>query len=301
MIGLGLTAEQRQNRRQFIGASDAPVVAGGDRDALLTLFLEKTGDLPAEGDPTWTRYMQEVVEAAACNWVEVFGARDSRGVQAIPKGPITRRGEQPRHPILPFIGCTLDGWCEALKCPVNVKHLSKWTGKKQGQTALEWAIAHYTVSTIHEALATEALFGFLLLVVDGQEPVAQRVDVDPWFSDDLIAKERAFWQCVETKTPPEGTSTLVAPKVEAAQLRHINLMNEADKARCQWAGEFIDLGRKFADTEPAHKAHMACRDTIKALLPDDVGFCEFGRFKVSRTKAGAVQMRLDPMQADNER
>lgn len=294
-VSFGLTPEQRARRRQFIGGSDSAIIASGDPEKLLNLYLQKTGDLPDKEDATWTRYMQQVVETAALDWVEVYGCRDARGVRVIPPGVVTRRGNQPNSSVWPFIGCTLDGWSNILTCPLNVKHLSKWTGKKQGQSALEWAVEHYTVSTMHEALACDADYGYLVLVVDGKEPVAQRIDADPWWAEEYVARARTFWDCVTHKTPPFSLpSALAAPKIEISQLRHVNLLNEADAAACNWAGDMITLARRFAETEAWHKAHMAVRESIKALLPDDVASVDYGRWHLTRSKANAIAMRLDP-------
>lgn len=300
MINFGLTPEQRERRRSFIGGSDAGVIADGEPDALLRLYLQKTGDLPDKEDATWTRYMQQVVETAALDWIAEYGCRDARGVRVLP--PMTgvdglgrqRRGDQPTSKTWPFIGCTLDGWHPYLKCPLNVKKLSGWSGKKQGQTPLEWAVEHYTVSTMHEALACDVDFGYLILVIDGKEPVAQRIDCDPWWVEEYVEIARAFWRCVETKTPPQGASFISTPKVEIASLRHINLRNKADAEACNWSGDAIKLITKFAETEGAHKAHMATREEIKKLLPDDVGTLDYGRFHVKRSKANALTMTLEP-------
>jgi hypothetical protein len=289
----GLSKEQREKRRTFIGGSDAKVIAGGDPDELLRLYLQKTGDLPDKEDATWTRYMQQVVEVAALDWVEEFGCCDARGVKVLSRGKISKRGEQPTSTTWPYVGCTLDGWSQSLDCPLNVKRLSRWTGKKQGQTALEWSVAQYTVSTIHECIATDSLFGYLILVIDGQEPVAQRIDADPFWIEEYVDKCRAFWHCVETKTPPEGSAPIAAPRVEISQMRSINLLNPEDLAACNWAPDAIKLITKFADTEGAHKAHMASRDEIKRLLPEDVATLDYGRFHLTRSKSNAIAMRLN--------
>lgn len=299
MISFGLSAEQRANRRNFVGGSESDDVNSGDPARMQRVYDRKGPDAPIEAETgTWTRLLQDRMEHASLDWIEEFGCLDPRGIRVIPPGPITRRGEQPTASLYPFIGCTLDGWPEVLKCPANVKRLSRWTGKKSGQTALEWAVEKYTVSTMHECLATDSLYGYLILVIDEAEPVAVRIDVDPWVAEEMVARLTAFWDCVVRREPPQAQPAFVAPKIEIAQLRRLDMLNPKDTLANNWSPDFIDLAHLFASTEGAHKKHMICREEIKKLLPDDVASVDYGRFHVSRTKANSITMKLDPEEKD---
>lgn len=301
VISFGLSAEQRANRRNFVGGSESEAVCSGDPAKMQAVYLEKIGEVVSAENGTWTRFVQDRMEHAALDWIEEYGCKDARGIMVIPPGPITRRGEQPTASLHPFIGCTLDGWLTTVEGPSNVKRLNRWTGKKQGQTAIEWAVEKYTVSTMHECIACDALYGYLILVIDEAEPVAVRVDVDPWVAEEMVARLTDFWKCVEERTPPEGTAVpFVAPKIEIAQLRRLDLLNPKDALANNWSPDFIDLAHTFANTEGAHKAHMACRDDIKRLLPDDVANVDYGRFHVSRSKSNAITMKLDPEETNAE-
>lgn len=300
-ISFGLSAEQRANRLLGVGASESEDACSGDPKRQMPVYLEKIGEVVSKENGTWTRFVQDRMEHAALDWVEAFGCKDARGIMVIPPGPITRRGEQPTAALHPFIRCTLDGWLMTVEGPANVKRLNRWTGKKQGQTALEWAVEKYTVSTMHECIACDALYGYLILVIDEAEPVAVRIDVDPWVAEEMVARLTDFWKCVEERTPPEGTAVpFVAPKIEIAQLRRLDLLDPQVQERNQWSGEFIDLAHTFASTEGAHRAHMACRDDIKRLLPDDVAEVSYGRFLVKRTKSNSITMTLAPEIEDAE-
>ena len=87
------------DRSKFIGGSDARVIMGDDETALLRLWQEKRGELEPE-DLSGNLIVQLglVTEALNRNWYERNTGQTIEWVQ-----------HRPRHPVLRWMGATLDG------------------------------------------------------------------------------------------------------------------------------------------------------------------------------------------------
>lgn len=288
-MNYGLTEDQIANRKLWVGASDAGKIVRGE---LYQLWLEKTGaSEPKAVMSPWARALRHVTEELQMDWLDEFGGRDPNGVLVVPPGLVDRRGMQIISEQYPFMGCTIDGWIGA---PVNAKHLSPWSGKKDGLSVRQWALREYVPQITHEAIVTGALSGWISLMSGENEPELLRVDVDPWFAEELVAKEREFWGYVQRNEPPPDAPAMTVPVTDTATLRTLDISEGSDKAAWpNWRGEAIELIRDFAGTEAAFRRHAITRDKIKQLLPADVGEMRYGLWLAKRNKAGAIAMTLE--------
>src|SRR5580692_10985349 len=92
-----------QNRRQFIGGSDARVIMADDETALLRLWREKRGENPSE-DLSGNLIVQLGLATEDLNrrWYEANSGQVIVDIQRLV-----------RHPTVRWMGATLDGRVEA--------------------------------------------------------------------------------------------------------------------------------------------------------------------------------------------
>lgn len=277
-VNFGLTDEAIEARRLGVGGSDAPKIWAGE---WWKLYLEKIGEAkPEKIMSDWQRAWRHVTETLQLDWYEhVFNTT------------VSRRGEVAVHPRYTFMRCTLDGWLTAEAAPINAKHLSKWT-----KEAREWAIERYTPQIVHEAIVTGADYGFISLLHGEKEPEIIKIEADPMFAAELVAKEQVFWRHVEQRNPPPDMPAMKTPMLasEVRKLRTLVVPTdnqdifEALSRQNNWLSGVLPEIKRFAETDGAAKINGIARSRIKDAVPDDVGVLDYGLYRFKRTKAGAV-------------
>lgn len=278
----GLTDEAILERRKGIGGSDARIVLHGTPEERYALWQEKVGEKkPGKIMSDWAAALRHVTETLQLDWYEHVHEGSK----------VTERGAVIISQDYPFMRCTLDGFVDGV--PINAKHVSRWT-----KEAREWCIEHYTPQMTHEAIVTGADRGLLSLLHGEKEPEIIQIDVDVFYRERMIAAERAFWHCVQTREPPPDTAELAVPKVaiEVAKLRRVEMPLFTDPGwqefvqRNNWAADCANEIMSFHETRRAHNAHMAAREAIKELIPSDVGELHRGTFTAKRSRANALTM-----------
>ena len=92
-------------RRYFIGGSDARIIMGDDEDALLRLWREKRGVVePKDLSDNLIVQLGVVTENLNRRWYEANSGQVVTDVQ-----------RRVRHPVLRWMGATLDGRVEAVR------------------------------------------------------------------------------------------------------------------------------------------------------------------------------------------
>lgn len=284
----GLSESALQERRAGIGGSDARVVVHGTPEERYALWQEKVGEKkPKKIMGEWAYALRYVTEGLQLDWYE----------HQNPGCTISRRGEVVTSRQHRFMRCTLDGFVDHLGWPINCKHVSRWT-----KEAREWCIEHYTPQITHEAIVCEADYGMLSLLHGEKEPELIQIEVDPFYREELIEREREFWNAVVEGVPPKDCLDLDTPKAATpvVRLRNIDLSAEmgtpewaALVEKYNWAPEAVTAIGDFTATDAAAKRHAISRETLKGLVPEDVGELRRGGFVLKRSKAGAVTMKLE--------
>ena len=107
----------RLNRRSFIGGSDARIIMGDDQSALLRLWQEKRGELEPE-DLSGNLIVQLglATEALNRNWYERNTGQTIECVQ-----------HRLRHPVLRWMGATLDGMVAGSGAVFEAKFMLPWS------------------------------------------------------------------------------------------------------------------------------------------------------------------------------
>ncbi len=288
----GLTDEQIKARSLGLGGSDARIVVHGTPEERYRLWQEKIGEKKSVKILSdWQAAWRHATETLQLDWFE--HVHDNNRM-------VTRRGESVVHPEHTFMRCTLDGFVEPERVPINAKHVSRWT-----KEARQWCIDHYTPQMTHEALVCGSRYGLLSLIHDEKEPEIIRIDVDPFYAEDMIEREAEFWRCVVERVPPPDGAELDTPKVavEVKRLRTFDVSaaigSEEWKrlvAQNNWLVPVSDAVLQFAETLAAQKANGAARTAIKELLPADIGVftmpTKVGVYTGKRSSAGDLTMTV---------
>lgn len=189
---MALTAEQKTQRTQGLGGSDAPVVVGlSPFKSPYQLYLEKRGEAPLDDEETFRMQLGTILEEPIA---QLYCERTGRMV---------RRQPLAVHDDYPFMLANIDR--QILKDP-------RGPGIYEGKTTNEWSGAgihgaddipdHYYIQAQHYMAVYDyawASFGILI-------GTARFVWCDIERNDDviaeLIAQEAEFWDRVQSGTPP---------------------------------------------------------------------------------------------------
>ncbi len=106
-----IRASAQQNRRRFIGGSDARIIMGNDVDTLIRLWREKRGEVePKDLSGNLMVQLGVVTEDLNRRWYEANTGR-----------VITDTQRRIRHPILRWMGATLDGRIQSSEAVFETK------------------------------------------------------------------------------------------------------------------------------------------------------------------------------------
>lgn len=273
MTSYGLSPEAVAERRKGIGGSDAGRVMSGD---WRSLWREKTGRAePEDLSGNLAVQMGSATEAFNAFWFEKVTGRK-----------VTRRNEHIVSARYPWMRANLDGVTTSTR-----GHRAYWDAKHVGRSD-EPMILRYIPQMTHCAAILGVDWWVLSVFVGNSKHEIIEQEVDPFYVEELIAKEGEFWGYVERdEEPPEQAVPVLAPK-PVPVLRKIQLEDAFKDTWPNWAGDMLPLIRTFSETYAAAAKHAIVRDEIKNLMPDDVGEVTRGLFRASRSKAGAVTIAL---------
>ncbi len=259
-------ARSKWARRHFIGGSDARIIMGEDETALLRLWREKRGEAAAE-DLSGNLIVQlgSVTEDLNRRWFETNTGQVVVDVQ-----------KHVRHPILRWMGATLDGKVEATGAVFEAKFMLPWSFSEES------ALEKYAPQLQHNMWVVTARSAVLSVITGGGKWVEIKTHADPLYQHLIITAEKKFWRCVENgKAPTLFGIDPPKPRIEAVRIVDMISSNA-------W-GEFAAI---FSQTHDAHRKHERAKAELKSLMPDDAqqGF-DHG-IRARRSKSGAVSLDL---------
>jgi len=252
----------------------APLLMSGDPAALQRLFLRAIGDpryVPDDFEDSWAAAYGMHIEPLALDW-----HAQKTGVALVD------RGVQLFHPTRPFVSCTLDARRPSDNTVIDCKAINAFRD-------LDDAVAYYTPQAVVQLECAHAAKAALLIVKGGGEP--QELPV--FIADDyrmLVWKTiDAFWECIETLTPPVPLNfpRIVAPE----EFTRIDLDGDDYGQLPNWAPEMRALLESFGETQATAKEHEEIKAAIKKLFPDDCGRLHYAGFAITRAKNNAVTIR----------
>jgi predicted phage-related endonuclease len=111
-----------QDRRAFIGGSDARIIMGNDEAALIRLWREKRGEAePEELSDNLIVQLGRATEELNRSWYQRKTGRQIRDVQ-----------RHVRHSAIYWMGATLDGIVEGTEAVFEAKFMLPWSFSEEG-------------------------------------------------------------------------------------------------------------------------------------------------------------------------
>ena len=259
-----LTAAQQAARAGELTASRAGVLMSGDDAALYDLWREITGDPgyePPDLSGVWAVQLGSHTESLNLDWYE----RKTGNL-------VTRRGEAVTSQERDWAAATLDGWDTKLVCPVEAKHVG-------GFERLETVVARYVPQLHWQMYCTGADVAVLSVIVGAKEPVLEEVRRDEGYLAELLRRADAFWECVETLTPPVALPAMEAPKPAVREV-DMSVSNAWGYFAADW----------LANRDAAKRFRIVDKE-LKALTPGDAKRAYGHGIQATRARNGAVTIR----------
>jgi predicted phage-related endonuclease len=256
----------KQNRRAFIGGSDARIILGDDEAALLRLLREKRGEVEPE-DLSENLVVQLGVATEEINrrWFERYTGQAVVDIQS-----------HVRHPVLRWMGATLDGMVEATGAVFEAKFMLPWAFSEDG------AAQKHMAQLQHNMWVMNAKLSALSIITGGGKWVEITIPADALYQHLLLTAEKKFWRCVESGEPPRVFG-IEPPKPRIAAVRVVDMSGSNS-----WA-EFATI---FRSTRTAFLAHERAKTELKTLMPEDAKEAFGHGVRAKRSKSGAVSFEL---------
>jgi len=258
--------ELHQQRRSFIGGSDARIIMGRDEDALLRLWREKRGEIePEDLSVNLVVQLGTVTEELNRRWYEAQSGKVVTDVQ-----------RRVRHPALRWMAATLDGRVQGSGAVFEAKFMLPWGFSEEG------ALEKYSPQLQHNMWVVAARSAVLSVITGGGKWVEIPALADPLYQHLIITAERKFWRCVESGEPPHlfGIEP-PKPRVEAVRIVDMSSSNA-------WA----DFAAIYARTKDAHGEHERAKAELRGLMPEDAQQAIGHHVRARRSKSGAISFDL---------
>ena len=253
-------------RRNFVGGSDARIIMGDDEAAILRLWREKRGEVESEDlSDSLIVQLGSVTEDLNRLWFERNTGQTVKDVQ-----------RRIRHPVLRWMGATLDGVVESTGAVFESKFMLPWSFSEEA------AAEKHMAQVQHNMWVTNASVAALSIITGGGKWVEIAIPADPLYQHLLLTAEKKFWRCVESGEPPGPFGVEPPrPKIEAVRIVDMSASNS-------WA-EFAGV---FCRTRQAFLKHEKSKAELKGLMPEDAKEAVGHGLRARRSKSGAVSFDL---------
>jgi len=260
------STSRRQNRRGFIGGSDARIIMGGNEGALLRLWREKRGEVePEDLSANLIVQLGSATEDLNRRWYQANTGQKVKDVQ-----------RHVRHPVNRWMGATLDGLVDGSGAVYEAKFMLPWSFSEEG------AAGKHMAQLQHNMWVTNAREASLSIITGGGKWVHIRVSADPLYQHLLLTAERKFWRCVETGEPPHlFGGEAPRPRIEA--VRSVDMTGS--NAWAEFAGIYFRTRLPFFE-------HEAAKAELKKLVPEDAKEAIGHGLRAKRSRSGAISFDL---------
>ena len=262
-----------RDRRLFVGGSDARVIMGADEAALLRLWQEKRGEIESE-DLSGNLVVQLgfVTEALNRNWYERNTGQTVECVQ-----------HRLRHPVLRWMGATLDGIVAGSGAVFEAKFMLPWSFSEEA------AAEKHMAQLQHNMWVTNSRLAALSVITGGGKWVEIKISADPLYQHLLLTAEKKFWRCVGSGEPPRLLGAEPPrPRIEAIRIVDMSSSNA-------WA----ELSGVFRRTREAYVDHENAKAELKGLIPEDAKEAIGHGIRAKRSKSGAVSFEVLRMEGSH--
>jgi predicted phage-related endonuclease len=265
--------QSRNDRRSFIGGSDARIIMGDNEAALLCLWREKRGEAePEDLSANLIVQLGSVTEDLNRHWYE---RNTGQAVTAVQRRVF--------HPVKRWMAATLDGMVEGTGAVFEAKFMLPWTFSEEA------AAEKHMAQLQHNMWVTASRTAVLSIITGGGKWVEITIPADPLYQHLLLTAEKKFWRCVETgETPHLFGVEPPRPRIEAVRVVDMSASNS-------WA----DFAATFRRTRPAYQEHEAAKADLKKLVPEDAREAVGHGLRAKRSKSGAISFDLLDVEANH--
>src|SRR5262245_10204277 len=248
------------HRRRFIGGSDARIIMGANREALLRLWREKRGEAEPQ-DYSGDLIIQLGVATEALNrrWFERSTGQVIKDVQS-----------WVRHPVIRWMAATLDGIVEGTGAVFEAKFMLPWSFSEQA------AADKHMAQLQHNMWVTNATGAVLSIITGGGKWVEIKIPADSLYQHFLLTAEKKFWRCVESGEPPR----LFGVEPPRARIEAVRIVDMSSSNA--WA----ESSSVFRRTRKAHLEHENAKTELKGLIPEDAKEAIGHGIRARRSKNG---------------
>ncbi len=253
-------------RRSFIGGSDVRIIMGDDEAALIRLWREKRGEIEPE-DLSGNLLVQLGLATEDLNrrWDEANAGQVVVDIQ-----------RKIHHPVLRWMGATLDGRVQGSDAVFEAKFMLPWSFSEEA------AAEKYMPQLQHNMWVVAARSAVLSVITGGGKWVQIVTYADPLYQHLIVTAERKFWRCVESGEQPRLFG-VDPPKVRLEAVRVVDMT-----ASNAWA-EFAAM---FTRTRQAHFEHEQAKAELRGLMPEDAKEAIGYGVRARRSKSGAISFDL---------
>ena len=261
------------DRRSFIGGSDARIIMGDDEPNLVRLWQEKRGECePQDLSDNLIVQLGTVTEHLNRRWYERSTGLSVKDTQ-----------KRVQHPVNKWMAATLDGIIEPSGAIFEAKFMLPWTFSEEG------AVDKHMAQLQHNMWVANSTSAVLSIITGGGKWVEITIHADPLYQHLLLTAEKKFWRCVQNGEHPHLFGVeLPRPRLEAIRIVDMSSSNS-------WA-EFATTYRR---TYPAHQDHENAKANLKKLMPEDAKEAIGHGLRAKRSKSGAVSFDLLDAEVSN--
>jgi predicted phage-related endonuclease len=254
------------DRRHFIGGSDARIIMGDDQADLLRLWREKRGDAePQDFSRSLIVQLGIVTEELNRRWYESNTGLTIRDAQ-----------KRLRHPVHKWMAATVDGIVEPNGAVYEAKFMLPWSFSEEAAAEKHMAQLQHNMWVVNTRNAV------LSIITGGGKWVEIQISADPLYQHLLLTAEKKFWRCVQSGEPPHLFG-LEPPKPRLEAVRIVDM-----SASNSWH----ELAVVYRRTKAAYEEHEASKADLKKLVPEDAREALGHGLRAKRSKSGAVSFEL---------
>jgi len=257
------STSRSQNRRSFIGGSDARIIMGADEGTLLRLWREKRREAEPED-------LSSVLQVMLGSWTEAF---NRQWFERETGDSVSHVGSTLTCPDNSWRQCTLDGYVESRQAIFEAKHVGAFFKSEE-------VLARYMPQLQHNMAVKGCDLSLLSVIYGNHKWEVYEIAADWLYQDDLFAAEQAFWDCVQTGAPPVAVQAPLPPRPNATR----ELCFDGHNLWAASAGEWLET------REPARR-HNAATTSIKELVEADVARAFGHGIEAKRAKNGAITIK----------
>lgn len=210
-----ITEQQRKERNLGIGGSDMPIILGlSSYKTPYQLYLEKIGEAEETSEMTPFQYWGHQLEGVIR---DEFAKRNNVKVET-PDTVVS--------PFNDFLRGNVDGFIPEWNAVLEVKCSAGFMAHEWGEDGSDVIPMQYLVQVAHYCAVMNADCAYIAVLIGGNDYREFKYTRDLALESKIIDAAKKFWECVQTKTPPEPINQvdlkLMYPKHDPEKTLTIN-------------------------------------------------------------------------------